>query len=232
MIINLNASVDSTEFVKLNVRGKSIEEVDIVEFSFNKEALIGFAKNLIWIYEDINKNKKFYVCTDPLGGVPSGNQVIGFYLTANSPTFIFSINSLDCDKKMKCDVRNAIHQKSQTRKCIEILPPMDDSLIEEYELGFKNIARITIYNKNHMDITKYFYEVTFQINYEGLKNLAIILMQLADSYKDGKEYIFAQLGIDNNACAFGIVLTHDSLPVKLKCDNLGSVYDFEPDFGQ
>ncbi len=232
MIINLNADFVSAEFVKLNARGKNPEKIDIVEISFNKEALIGFAKNLLWMYEDIDKNKRFYVCTDPLGGVPSGNQIVGFYLTSSSPTLILDVNSLDCEKTIKYDDRNTIHPKSKIKKLIEILPPVDDGLMEEYEIGFRNLLKMTLYNKNHMDITKDFYEVFFQINYEGLKNLALMLMKLADSYKEEEEYILAQVGEYNEICNSGIILTCDSLPVKLKFGNLGCVYDYEPDFGQ
>lgn len=61
MIIDLNAYVDSCEFAKVSVQGKNIEVVDMVENSFSKEALVGFAKNLVWMYEDIDKNRKLYV---------------------------------------------------------------------------------------------------------------------------------------------------------------------------
>lgn len=230
MIINLNAGFVSTEFAKLNVRGKHIEEIDVVELSFSKEALIGFAKNLVWMYEDIDKDKRFYVCTDPLGGVPSGNQIVGFYLTSDSPAFIFDVNSLDCGKTINYDGRNTIYLESKIKKWIEILPPTRDDLLEVYELGFRNLSKITVYNKDHVDISKDFYEVSFQINYEGLKNLAILLMRLVDSYKEGNEYIFAQAGKDDSAGNLGVVLTYDSLPLKLKFCNLGCVYDFEPDF--
>ena len=89
MIINLGDNFESYDFVKVSANGRNIENIKTVEFTFNKEGLIGFAKNLVWLYEDMDVNKKFYVSTDPLGGVPSGNQVIGFYLTADSPILVF-----------------------------------------------------------------------------------------------------------------------------------------------
>lgn len=231
MIIDLNANVDSCEFAKVSVQGKNIETVDMVEISFSKEALIGFAKNLVWMYEDIDKNRKLYVCTDPLGGIPAGNQVVGFYLTASSPTLIFDVNSLDYDDELRYGDRNAINLSSKIKKCIEILPPVDDSLMEEYELGFRNIVDISLYNKSYEDITRDFYEIRFQINYEGLKKLAIMMMKLADSYKEGKEYTLAQVDKDSKSSNLGIILISNSLPVKIKLCNLGCVYDFEPDFG-
>lgn len=220
MIIDLNGNVDLCEYAKVTVRGINIETVDIVIFSFSKEALIGFAKNLIWMYEDIDINKEFYVCTDPLGGVPSGNQVVGFYLTADSPTLTFKVNSLN-DRR---GIKNRNVSQSRRENCIEILPPASDDFIEEYELGFRNLAGITIHNKSNVDISKDIYEVFLEINYEGLKNLAILLMKLADDYKEGTEYILKQ--VDE------IILASDSLPVKIKLANLGNVFDYEPGFGQ
>lgn len=220
MIIDLNGNVDLCEYAKVSVRGINVETIDRVEFSFSKEALIGFAKNLIWMYEDIDRNSKFYVCTDPLGGVPSGNQVIGFYLTMGSPILTFRVNSLDYQH----GIQSGNVSQSRGKKCIEILPPANDDLVEEYELGFRNLAEITIHNKYNMDISKDIYEVFLEINYEGLKNLAILLMKLADNYKEGAEYILEQ--------ANEIILTPDSLPVKLKMNDLGNVYDYETDFGQ
>lgn len=228
MELNLNCDSTSFEIAKIDISVKNSQNADFVEILFNKEAMVGFAKNLIWIYEDIDKNKSLYVCTDPLGGVPSGNQVVGFYLTEHSPTFVFRINSLRSTSKMKC-FDNIIHPKLQTEKYIEVLPPLDDSVLEDYEIGFKNIARIDIY-KNNVNISKKIHEIIFEINYEGLKQLAIIMFKLVENYSVGKEYVFSQL-LNNNIMDSEIVLTPDSLPVKFKCANLGSVYDYEPNFG-
>ena len=74
MIINLNDNFDICEYIKVSAHGKNVETIDIVEISFSKEALMGFAKNLIWIYEDIDINKKFYVCTDPFRTICQGHN--------------------------------------------------------------------------------------------------------------------------------------------------------------
>lgn len=226
MIINLSEGVDLCEYVKVSAHGKNVEIINFIEISFSKEALIGFAKNLIWMYEDLDINKEFYVCTDPLGGVPSGNQVVGFYLTTGSPILTFKVNSIKNHNGQKNNSMGR-YQNPKTEKSIEILPPsLDDKCIEEYELGFRNLAEISIYDKNHMDISKDIYEVFFEINYGGLKNLAILLIKLADNYQEGAEHTIGQ------ANSLEIILTRDSLPLKLKCSNLGSVYDYEPEFGQ
>ena len=158
--------------------------------------------------------------------MPSGNQVIGFYLTVNSPILTFNINSLNYSNGIKISNIVQQFQSSKIKKCIEILPPVDENLMEEYELGFRNLARVSLFDRNHIDISKNIYEVLWEINYNGLKNLAIFLMRLLDNYQEGAEYTIRQ---DNN---MGIILTEDSLPVKFKCINLGSVYDYEPGFGQ
>lgn len=74
MIIDLNGNVDWCEYAKVTVRGMDVETIGNVEFSFIKEALIGFAINLIWLYEDIDSNKEFYVCTDPFRTICQGHN--------------------------------------------------------------------------------------------------------------------------------------------------------------
>lgn len=223
MLIDLKSNIETINYAKISAVGNDIEKVSVSEIIFSKEALIGFAKNLIWIYEDVDKNKRFYVCTDPLGGVPSGNQIIGFYLAAGSPILKFSINSLE-----NCfEMRNSIIENKLTYcRYIEISSPEDDDVIEEYELGLRNIAKILLYDKNNVDITENIYEVSFEINYEGLRNLAVILLKLADNYQEGAEYII------NSTNGSGIILTADSLQLKIKCGDLGNVYDYEPEFGR
>lgn len=229
MVLNLGNNIDVCEFIQLSIKGKAVDTIDCVMMSFSKEALIGFAKNLVWLYEyyeDAYFNEMFYVCTDPLCGVPSGNQVIGFYLTPGSPVLTFKVNSIKKNKGI--NKRNIAKEpeNAKTLKCIEVLPPAEeDYCIEEYELGFRNVSKISIYDKNNRDITQNFYEIFFEVNYEGLKNLAIFLMKLADNYKEGAEYVIGH-GYNEE-----ITLTEDSLLLKLKCCNLGSVYDYEPKFG-
>ncbi len=228
MIINLGDNFESYDFVKVSANGRNIENIKTVEFTFNKEGLIGFAKNLVWLYEDMDVNKKFYVSTDPLGGVPSGNQVIGFYLTADSPILVFKVNSLFLCNSLKRVNKVNVRKKTKMKKLINILPPTDDSYMEEYELGYRNLGRILLYDDKDKNITNKYYEIFLEINYEGLKNLAIFLLKIADAYHEGDEY-YLNLA-DGGICNFGIVLTDDSLPVRFKCSNLGRITDYEPKF--
>ena len=225
MVINLSEDVDWCEYVEVVAYGKNIGNINLVELSFSREALMGFAKNLIWTYEDIGIDDKFYICTDPLGGVPSGNQAVGFYLTADSPTLIFSINAIDHFNRKKYHKLVDMQQSVRMEKAIEIVSPSDGVLLEEYELGFRNIVKIALYDKDNNDITSNFHEVHFKINYEGLKNLAILLLKLFDNYKEGMDCF---IGCDNN---LEVILTDDSLPIKLKCRDLGNAYDYEVTFG-
>ena len=96
-------------------------------------------------------------------------------------------------------------------------------LDEEYEVGFRNLAKISLFDKNGVDISPYVYEIIFEINYSGFPRLAALLMKMADNFQEGMEYVIEKDGSE-------ILLTPDSLPVKLKCSNLGSVYDYEPEF--
>lgn len=140
------------------------------------------------------------------------------------------MNSLEYDEEYKMD--DKLDLKAQSSKCMEVLPPMGDCFLEDYELEFRNIADISVYDKNRVNISDKFYEIFFEINYEGLKNLAVMLMKLVDCYQERKEYIFNRIGREKQSCDLGISLTHDSLPLKIKFNNLGSVYDYEPDFGK
>lgn len=78
MIIDLNNDINSHQYIRVGVRDKDSNIIDSIEFSFSKEALMGFAKNLIWMYEDMSANRKFYVCTDPFGMVSSRHKMSEF----------------------------------------------------------------------------------------------------------------------------------------------------------
>lgn len=78
MIINLNETVNVEELSELFLSGIEIGKGCRVELTFSKEALIGFATNLIWLYEDIDNEKNVHFHIDPLGGEIQGNQALGF----------------------------------------------------------------------------------------------------------------------------------------------------------
>lgn len=65
--------------------------------SFSPEAILGFATEMIWLYEDIG-NRKLMINTNPLGIDPAPNQVMGFYLSSNNPPLMMKVNTLIEDK--------------------------------------------------------------------------------------------------------------------------------------
>ena len=64
------------------------DEAKWIEFTHSHEAIIGFATELLWLYEDINNSRELIISTNQLQVDPSPSQAIGFYLTPNSPVFV------------------------------------------------------------------------------------------------------------------------------------------------
>jgi hypothetical protein len=233
MILELNNSVLLREPAELSLKGKGNTALaENIKISFSKEGLVGFAKNLIWLYEDISSNRNVYFCTDPLGKVPQGNQTLGFFLTPDSPTLTLQINFLDKETGVLCDNAKDIDiRKKSYRQCIEIAQPLDETSIEEYELGLRNMAKIRVISKENEDITKDFFEVFFKINYDGLRDFATMLLILADNYVEGKEYLIAKEKETFEGYNLGIILTQESKKGILGCNDLGCVYDYDINFG-
>jgi len=235
MIINLNKSVLLKEFAELSVTGVEVTDKNYrVEVAFSKEALIGFATNLIWMYEDINENKKFHIHIDPFGrkNIP-GNQALGFFMTPSSPSLVVVLNDVmesDCyDRKL--ENYKEIYIRNEIKKSIEIKEPACDESIEEYELGYNNIADVAIYNEENINITQNYMQVVFKLNYIGLKDFATMLLILANNYKTGNKYHLANINQKNFKYNMGIMLNGNSCEMTLKCKDLGCVYDYEPEFG-
>lgn len=234
MIINLNKSILLKEFAELSISSvEGIDEQYRIEITFSKEGLIGFATNLIWMYEDIDKNKKCHIHIDPLGGKNiSGNQPLGFFLTSSSPSLVISINNLSDYCDIKCENYKEINIKKEIEKSIEIKEPASYESIEGYELGCNNIADIAIYNKENYNITnKDYMQVVLKLNYDGLKDLATMLLILANNYKEDESYKLANINQKEFEYNMGIILNSNSCEAILKCKGLGCIYDYESNFG-
>ena len=54
MLINLTKSVLLKEICKISVVGNDVENAEFVEFELSQEAIIGFATELIWLYDYIH----------------------------------------------------------------------------------------------------------------------------------------------------------------------------------
>ncbi len=233
MIINLNETVNVEELSELFLSGIEIGKGCRVELTFSKEALIGFATNLIWLYEDIDNEKNVHFHIDPLGGEIQGNQALGFFLTPESPSLVVQVEQMKklnyCEEKIvgckEMSIRRGICNK------IEIRDPVCDEAIEEYELGLKNIVDIKIINGVCQNVSNMCVQIVFKLGYDTLKKFATMLMILANNYSKSDKYLLANLGQFRTQYNMGVIFTKESPDVVIKCDDLGCVYDYEPNFG-
>ena len=83
-MINLTQSVPLKELCKISAIGFREDVAQQIEFTLSHEAMIGFATELLWMYEDLDDNKKQIISTHQLRIDPAPNQTIGFYLTPDS----------------------------------------------------------------------------------------------------------------------------------------------------
>lgn len=232
MIIDLNDEAVIKEVSELRLSGKNVGEEDKVEFIFSREALIGFATNLIWIYEEINSKKMCHFHVDPLGGEISGNQALGFFLTPQSPPLVVQINGIHfdlCEKQWK-QCRSIPIRQGESEK-YEVKAPARDESIEEYELGLRNVVSIKVLAQDGRDISSECVQAVLKMNYDTLKQFAAMLLVLANNDSYGCEYVLANLKQEKLQFNMGLLFTKDSPEMVVKCQDLGCVYDYEPDFG-
>ena len=228
------------EMIKLVAKGEKVQEISYIEMSFSKDALIGFASNLLWIYGDYNRNRKIIEETIPLGN-PIGNQVFGFYITTNSPTFVVYINIIFRRIQMSGNINDDFFKEQISfndkrysemifnQRVLELEPPSDDDLPEEFEKNYENIVSIKVYDKTLKDISQEIRFISLNINYGGLRNLGIVLLDISRNYKEDFKYAFEQYK-ENEKYENRIVLAKDSIPLRIKCEYLGKAYDYEQEF--
>ena len=234
MIINLSKSVPLKELCKITAIGSSMNTAHLIEFTLSHEAMIGFATELLWMYEDINDNKKVVVTTSQLQVDPSPSQAVGFYLTPDSPILMLKVNSLLEKKEEGYEYQNwkeIIIKIKNVNQYYNVKDPSDEesglSTLESYELSKKNIINIDIFNKKGDNITKDYSAVIFEINRKGIKEFATMLLVWANNYKEGDEYMLPHLDELNCGYNLGIILAHDSILTKFKCHDLGTAYDYD-----
>lgn len=231
MVINLTKSVPLKELCRISAYGYTTKIAHDMEFTFSHEAMVGFATELLWMYEDINENRKLSLCTHPLQSVP--NQVIGFYLTPDSPVLLFKVNSLNgVEEGGEYKSWKEIYIKTKNiNQYYEVREPLNEAdgciSVELYEFRRKNIVNIAIFDEEKHDITKFYDSVVFEVNYNGLKELATMLLVWSNNAKEGDRYLLYHIGQTGNGYNLGIVLTRESVPTIFKCDDLGCVYDYD-----
>lgn len=233
MIFNLNKSVEIKNLAEIYLSGKNLNsKKHRVKFIFSKEALIGFAINLAWTYTELSINRRFHFHIDPLGANISGNQPLGFFLTSNSPSLVIQLDNIECDfdNKISYDCKEINIRKGALKK-YEVKEPASEESLEEYEIGFRNIACIKIYDDFNKDVTRECSQVVFKLTYEGLKDIANMLLILADNYKENIEYLLAHLKQKKLQYNMGVIFTKKSHEVVFSCQDLGCAYDYDFRFG-
>lgn len=237
MLINLTKSVLLKELCRITAFGFTQDIAQQIEFTFSHEAMIGFATELLWMYEDIDENDRSVMCTHQLQVNPAPTQAVGFYLTSDSPELTLKINSLtekieDGDlyenwKEINIRSKNEelyFNVKNPTAEDIEFIT------LEAYELDRKNIVRIKVLDEEGNDITKGYRTVVWEINRDGMKDLATMLLVWADNYREGCAYALPQMDNPKQGYNLGILLTRDSIPCKFKAHDLGVANDYDSRF--
>lgn len=234
MIINLTKSVSLRELCKISVIGNTKEVAYRIEFTFSHEAMIGFATELLWIYEDINDSRTLTISTHQLQVDPSPSQALGFYLTPESPMLVFKINSLKEkeEKEFKCKNWKEISiKRKNVNQYYNVKSPSDEDdefiFLESYELSKKNLININIFNEEGENISKLYNTVILEINRKGIKELATMLFVWSNNCKEGDNYLLPQINNSKIGYNLGILLTQDSLSTNFKCNDLGSAYDYD-----
>ncbi len=234
MIINLSKSVPLKELCKITAIGNTDETAQLIDFTLSHEAIIGFATELLWMYDDINDNRKLTVTTNQLLVDPSPSQAVGFYLTPNSPVLVLKVNSLKEKMEESCEYmkwKEINIRAKNVNQYYDIRNPLNEEneliTLEAYELSKKNIMNINIFNAENHDITKDYNTVIFEINRKGIKEFATMLLVLANNYKEGEQYLLPH--IDKADCGYnlGIVLAHNSISTRFTCHDLGTAYDYD-----
>lgn len=233
MKINLSKSVHLKELCKISAVGDTRYKAKRIEFTFSREAILGFATELLWLY-DIIKGRQLTISTYQLKVDPAPNQALGFYLTPNSPMLAVKTNSLieDKNKSIECKAWKDIEIKTRSvNEYFEVKEPAEELYdaisVESYELSRRNLVSICLLDEEGKDITEHFISVIFEINTEGIKDLATMLLVWANNCKEGDAYLLSHMCEPECGYNMGIVLTEDSIAAILKCDNLGSVGDYD-----
>ena len=239
MIVNLTKSVSLKEWCKVTAIGYKTDTAQWIEFTLSHEAIIGFATELLWMYEELDDNRKLIITTYQLQVDPAPNQAVGFYLTPNSPILVLKVNSLAEKKEEGFEYKNWKEikiRKKNINQHYNVMCP-DPSIekggvitLESYELARKNLMNISIFNAEGDDISKDYGTVIFEINREGIKDFATMLLVWADNYKEGDEYILPHIDKPDCGDNLGIILAHGSISVKFKGHDLGTASDYDSRF--
>lgn len=234
MLVDLTRNIIPKEFMRVNVVNNSTDEVGELIFTFNKEAILGFATELLLLYDDIDDCKKINITTHPLKVDPCSNQAIGFYLTPKSPSFMLKVNSLNSDNEEIFNIERKSHiyinnvnlnEKYYINTNVDV--DYEEMTIESYELSRRNILDISIKNSKGTDITNKCSAVVLEINRQGIKDFATSLLIWCNNIDNQTEYLIAKDDKNEKETYFGALLTRDSVSTKVRSGELGNIYDYD-----
>lgn len=239
MLINLTKSVKLKEICKISFTGHNSEKTGFVMFELSQDAMLGFATELIWLYDDIQRDERMIISTHQLKVDPAPSQTLGFYLTPNSPMLVIKVNSLSGEVNEYIDYEEINIRRKNTNQYYNVRQPDEEAeleyegfiCLEPYELSRRNIINIRILDKNKNDVVSNYGMVVFEINYNGIKDFATMLLVLANNYKEGQEYPLAHVSQVQDGYNLGIMLVEDSVQAIIKCANLGASYDYDSRIG-
>ncbi len=206
-----------------------------IHFKMSKEALIGFATYAIRTASYYDSSTRFHLHVDPLGN-PSGSQPMGFFLTSKSPSLVLSFNDMPeyesfADIASKTKPNKLKFDSSTFITDYQVLRNTPDTTLEFFEIGFKNLVEIVIFDETGTDVTKDCINVVFKMTEQALRGLASEFIKLAHSFVLDNKYTSVQLNYTGNTYDLGFYLLPSSCKLTIVCSEFENVYYYEPKFG-
>lgn len=233
MKINISQSVGKMELCKITVNSYTNKKPYRVVIQFSKEAIIGFATELARIYDDIDDEFRLTIETYQLGVDSAPNQALGFFLTSDSPMFLFKLNTLSSklfnDETKKVSYEEiTIRNKSSNQFAVIDTDEEDneDIVVDFYEMSKENIVQICVFDEFDHDISSDCDVLIFEINHVGIMNFVTMLLVWANNINNRKEYPLVKMNCAKKGYNFGILLTEDSINTSFQFKKLGNAYDY------
>lgn len=109
---------------------------------------------------------------------------------------------------------------------------VDDKSYNEYEIGFSNIMRIIVFDENGENITRNCVNIIAHLNRNSLNEMARFLLRYANEAS-----VIGKINVpteNENECRYntGIYTETNSCNITFELNNLGSVFNYEKDFGK
>ena len=235
MLINISKAVEPRSFCKVTAVGPSSDKIHELHVTFSREALLGFATELMGLYEGMGDDEKCVVETHPLVKDPAPGASVGFWLTPHSPELTLRINGADADYRGVVPSFSEIDIKDNYDRYYNIPDSLDECeqerngylCISAYEIGKRNLVNIDAIDNNGADITNQISAIVVDLPRRGMNDFATMLFVWADNVRDNTDYFLCREGSSEPGYNFGVILTEDSPLVKFRVKDLGSKCDCE-----